>query len=692
MNFSLLLDWRNLKAHSLRSLLTTLAIALGVAMVLAAAIVGQAVSQQADRLDRQPQGLEGTTFIVQLGLAMIGAIMLFAAGFVILNAFAIAVTNRTRQLGILRALGMTRRQMIARLLSEAGLLGLLGALLGLLLGLGLAWAVIRLTGSRTTPVVPWWGWPSSLLLGLGVTTLAALLPARQAGQADPLEALYPRRRPSAGGWYIRCGGRWGRILLLATLPAIAALALLGRPQFYPSLLLVLVGQAVLLLAAVLLLPALLAGAARRARAIAARRLQWAGWLVPGRLAADNLLRNRLRSVLTAGALVAILTTIVGSSGLLTAILKGGLRGYFQLFNEDAMLVPDIAGLLASGDLSMDNTYARLTTEAVLDPALVEAVEGAALQGGFTVERIGFAPIPAELGPIPGSPGVFVEPELFLGLGNFDFFQGDPVEALELLQRGRAVLLFPIVAERLQLGVGDAVAVQTRHGEIPFTVAGIGGNGYSFAAFSYADGEDYFDLTGPSWLGLIVPPGQDVDSAVAQVRAVLEPFEGVAIGRLDDAALEATWFKMIDQLQLLLNALLLLAVLVAAVGVVNTMVINVAERRRELFLLRAIGASRRQVQRAVMIEAVLLGLLGSIVAIGLGLAMLALFVLALTPGGTSSMGFRVSWQLAWQTLLPALRDLGLTSAVVLLVGPAVAALAAYWPARLALRTGAGRPGE
>jgi hypothetical protein len=183
-------------------------------------------------------------------------------------------------------------------------------------------------------------------------------------------------------------------------------------------------------------------------------VRWLG--TAGRLAADNLGRNKLRAVLTAGALTAALTTIIATSGLMTATFKGGLGTYFGFFNEDGMLMPDIAALFASGELSLENSYEKLTTGAALDPALVQAVESLTESGLF---------------------------------------------------------------------------------------------------------------------------GEDVDAAIAQVQSAIEPFEGVSVGKMTPEALEATWFKIFDQVQMLLNALLLLAVIVAALGVVNTVVINVAERRR-----------------------------------------------------------------------------------------------------------------
>jgi len=288
----------------------------------------------------------------------------------------------------------------------------------------------------------------------------------------------------------------------------------------------------------------------------------------GRLAAHNLTRNKLRTVLTAGALTIGLTAIIATSALLTVSLKGGLNVYFGLFHEDGMIIPDIPALLASGEISIENSMDMASIE--LDPALVEAVAELSFD---PLVYYGFAPIPAELSTMLGAPGVFVEPEIFLPLGNFDFFEGDADSALEMMQGGHAMLLMPIVAERLGVGVGDVVLVQTPHGEVEFTVAGIGGTSTNFTVFSYADGETYFDLSRPSWLGIVAPEEQDVDTVLKQVRDAIAPFEDVVVFDMRDSGVGGL-FKVIDQLQTMLNALLLLAVIVAGLGVINYQTVRI----------------------------------------------------------------------------------------------------------------------
>ena len=623
-------------------------------------------------------GIAFNTLLIQGGLVMVGMIILFAAGFVILNAFAMSTTARTREIGALRALGMTRRQVIRTVLAEAGLLGLVGAGTGMLAGLGLAWGVMRAMGllGDVPFIVPWWGMVFSPFLGLGVTLAGALQPAWRASRVPPLVAVRSETT-IASGWYIRSGGRVGLVLLLLVLPALAAYGQIVRPGIWMAMAVTGVGIATLLIATVLLLPAMVVPTAAFCRPVLVRWLSTAG-----RLAADNLGRNKLRSALTAGALVAGLTMMTATSGLLTLFLEGSIGLIGPMSHEDIFVIRDFVAMMASGEMSLDNVYQAMS-DFTLDPALAGDLDPLVKAGVIEIERVGIAPVPPELATVPTgiAGGMFVDPEVFLRIGNFDFFKGDPETALEWMQRGRAVLLQPLAAERLGVSVGDTIPIETSRGEIDFTVAGVGGSSLFSPIFSYADGEAYFDLAGLFQLNIVVREGEDIEAVLAQVQEIVRPFPGVVAMRDVDAVIdEAT--RMFDQFQTLLKALLLLAAVVAALGVVNTMVINVAERGREIGLLRAVGATQRQVRRAVVAEAATLGLTAAFIASGLGLAMLLVYVLVVTPNGWGALGVRADGATIWRSLLSALGDMGVTALVSLIFAPLVAALAAIYPARQA----------
>ncbi|MBN1658548.1 MAG: FtsX-like permease family protein [Anaerolineae bacterium] len=679
---------RTITAHRGRSVLTLLSIASGVAMVLAAAIVGQAASRQAERLS-ESERVMGNVVLVQIGLAVVGLIILFAAGFVILNAFAMSVTGRARELGALRALGMTRglrRDGVMRLvLGEAALLGLAGTAVGLAAGLGLAWGVMQAMGTlEGAPLaVPAWGPAVAVCMGLGVTLVAAFQPAWSAGRVSPLAAA---RTDGAGdaGRPTRLGAtgllpRAGGALLGLALVGSVTYGLAGRPDVWAAQAAVLPAQALMMLATALLLPWLVGPAAALCRPLLTRLLG-----TSGRLAADNLARNRARTALTAGGLTAGLVVIVASSGLMTAGLKGGIVRIRSAVNEDSFIAGDLPEMVASQQLTVDNFFQFIAAADLgydLDAVLCD-LEPLVASGSLQVIRYRFQAIPAELSAIPGAPGLCADPELYLDIGNFDFFQGDAATARAWMARGRAVLLMPIAADRLGVGVGDEVPVRTPRGTFPYTVAGIGGGGMMMPVLAYADCEADFRVTSPSFLGLVVP-GDDPErtaAVLAQVAQVVAPHDGVVL--LDLHASLDPVVEMVTRLEVLLDGLLLLAVVVAALGVVNTVVINVAERRREIGLLRAVGATQRQVRQAIVAEAAVVGLLAAVVAGALGLLMLLTWGAVVLPNGTESVGVRADPETVRLTVGAGLGDWAAAAAVALAFGPLVAGLAAYVPARRA----------
>lgn len=671
------LAWRALSRHRLRSLLTGLAISLGVGTVLAGAIVGQAAGRQAGQMSAQ--GVMANTVLMQAGLLGAGGLLLFAACFIILNALSMSLAQRMHEIGILRAVGMTHRQARRMVLAEAWLLGLAGAAGGIALGLALAWGVMRAMGTlQDVPFeVPWWGLVLSPLLGLAVTTAGALQPARQAGRVAPMAAIRPLET-LATGWYMQRGKRLGAALLVLALAAVA-LGPITRPSIWAAQAAVMAGQAALLAAGVLILPAAIDRLAAACRPFMARRLG-----VEGRLAAGNVERNRLRATLTTGAMTAGLVAIVATSGLMTAGLKGGLRRFGAMLHEDLFVVHNLPLLVASGELSVENFYQFIAAEGdrfELNP-VVDALQPLVKAGVIQIERHRFVPVPAILAPVPGSPAIAVDPQTFLQIGNYDFYEGDAQTALAWMERGPAVLLQPIVAERLRVRVGDAVAVQTRQGIVDFTVAGIGGSGWNMPVVTYDVAVAYLGATGPTHIGIVAQDRAGVEAALDQVRQAISPFAGQGViayhydNPFDPLA------AMVGRMERLIDGLLSLAVVIAALGVVNATAANVAERRREIGLLRAVGATRRQVRRSVVAEAALLGLIAAIIAGGLGALMLLVWLALTLPNGTASVGVRPDWTTVQMVALAAGRDLALAWAAALIGGPLAAGLAAYLPARAA----------
>jgi len=665
---------RNLSQARTRSLLSTLAVALGVAMTVAADVTSNAI------LNALASSRDAQTFMAGLldqldrMLVLVGVMIACAAGFLVLNAFAMAVTQRRQQIGALRALGTTRRQVMQLMFVEALLIGGAGALLGLLAGPLLGRATIALIevvlGEGVFIFAPSSASPATMLLaaalGLGVTLLSVLLPARQATRISPLEALRQHRAEKIGGTMpVRRALAAG--LIAAALGIYLAVAPPGewvQPPWDARLTVLLALVWLGCLGA--MLPVLIGGAGRGLRRPLTRL-----WGATGRLMADNLRRGRGRVTVTALTLAVALTTIVSVSG-------------FMSFMWDALMRPKIesmaqmgAWMVTSFDFASGMTgYAGL--ESLMLPHEAAAEVEQAVWGRAGTLGWSFAIVP-ELAFWGDSYFSFVMDADALpatGVHFFDFLEGDWPSALPIMRDGCGVLVAPSVAARNGVSLGDTFAVTGRDGPVSCTVAGIG-SPYVGASIVGAAASDAFDVAGP--IGLLVwpLPGSDRAALEADLQAVTSRRAGAEFRELDDMA--AMQIKVLDALPTLFNALLLLAVAAAALGVVNTTVMSVAERRRELGLLRAAGATRRQVSAVVVGEAALIGLLGSglgwIAGVGVTL------ILAVTYGGNGwGLPDLDLWAAAWQAAGPAL----LNGLLGLLAAPPLCAAAAWLPVRAIVR--------
>ncbi len=349
--------------------------------------------------------------------------------------------------------------------------------------------------------------------------------------------------------------------------------------------------------------------------------------------------------------------------------------------EDVFITGDIRSLIADEELTFENFFQFIAQdEQLFDlPAGIEALQPLVDQGLIQIERNRFVVIPSELSALPGAPGNFVDLDIFLPIGSFEFFEGDVDSALEMANDGPVVLLQPVIAERFGVQVGDQLPIQTAVGEIDFTVAGIGGSGWNMTIFNYPDAEAYFNVTFPSHIGVVIDENKDFDEVLTQINEIIDPIPDIAVQEFANPfdALSG----IINRLTLLLNGLLMVAVVVATLGVINTIVINVTERIKEIGLLRAVGATTRQVRQTIVAEAAVLGFISAIIAGTLGFLLILLFGL-LVPGITSSLGVGGKWETIRVLLRAGLRDWGIAAAVSLFFGPLVAGTAAYFPARQA----------
>ncbi len=528
---------------SLRQVRAELAQALGPAYAVSLA-------------SRPGQNIQLWQQLVLGGLAFVDALTLAGSVGLVCAIFAASAQARRRQIGLLRAAGATRRQVLALLLAEAALLGLLGSGLGLALGILLAWigagVVLPGGGVPTLPPLP----PGALLLaaavGAGGSLAGALLPAWRAARQPPMVALRP---------------------------------LYAGPLNHAA-----------------------SGFLQRAGASLARRWPEAP------LAAANLGRERGRAVLVVATLALVLAMALGNVGVLSLVGEELPATFRRLAGGDFVVLPALT------TISLRELAGQDTSDAPpLSPDLLAALDGlrdrAWLMAGTTADV-------EVLQVFPGQPTLLLDVEGYARMGGFRFQAGSWPGALEAFARGPAVLLESVVARRLGLGLGDALRLDTLQGPVNFVVAGIGSSEFTTCVLSLADGERYFGANEINAVEVKIRPGADRD---AVRRALLDAVQahGGTLLSLDEVTAQLR--EVFRQARLSICLLVAVTGLVAGLGVINAMLANVAGRRREIGLLRAVGATRRQVGRLILAEMAWLGTGAALLGTALGWAATALFL-------------------------------------------------------------------
>lgn len=590
------------------------------------------------QLARAQAGFAGLAFLF-------GMVALAVGAFLVANTLAMTLAERTREIGLLRAAGTTSRQVLGIFLRQGVFLSLFGGLAGVILGLavsGLMIGFLRSTRAVLVTGVPFH--PGALLLafllGAGVAMAGAAIPALVAARVSPLDALRPSRQPGR-----TLGGRlpWVAGLVIAAVAVgMAAYPLQrGDASLGGSLAAVAVLLAGTLLVAFLLQPL---------AALVGRPFTWF-FGAEGLLGRANLARDRVRTGLTVGALVIGLAAVValGSvSGSARATADRWVGSILPGGHAVRLGVPDEVENVRATFEGITGTRSAAPIVELPAVALVgDAQREVALAG--------------------------IDPTVYQDEGALIFVAGRRSSAFQALRDGGAVLVPEPMAERDGLAVGDALQL-ARPGEEAqaFQVAGV--IAYSLPArtndgallLSLADARDRFGATQASLWALV--PQEGIPDA-AYREAVAETARGLAAEPLTAADLASDLGRTLDRVIGLFDVLALLAVLIGALGIVNTLAVGVVERAREIAILRSHGMTVGQVQAMVVAEAAIIGAVGGIAAVGTGL---------LVGWATVSLGaprdFAAGLSIPWLLLV-----------AVVLLGIGVAAAAGIYPARVAART-------
>jgi putative ABC transport system permease protein len=585
---------------------------------------------------------------VVAGLGFIGLLSLLVGGFLIYNTFAMTVAERTHEVGLLRALGTTRSQVVGLVLVEAALLGVLGAGVGVLLGLGMAVGMrelvsVTVNNELTGLVVLPQHIILGLVLGVGVALAAGLVPALRAARLSVVETIQQRHRGE--GLISRRQVVAGLFLVLLSLIIMVGHAL--RPMDIPfevTFLLVislLVGVALLLPAAI---PPL--------EQLTGRVLGLLG--VEGRLGGRNLARRPGRSALTAGALMFGLASLITIAAVAISGKNMGLEYIDKSLNADLWVFSPQPMPYSLGAEFETLPEIEIVGGATILPTRLILPER--FRGSESEVDIVFKPFDLERA---------AKFELLFAPDG-----GSQEEALARLADGGAVLISSALREWYGFDLGDTIRLQTLQGPVDFEVAGItldlSTNGYAVDG-TWSDAKRYFGSDEPTIYAVHVTSGNDPEIVGQQILNRWEDTHNLRIETL--AEFRTRVAQEAERMMALYNTMVLVGVVVAALGVANTLLMNVLERRREIGMLRSLGMTRGQILKLVLAEAVALGALGGVLGIVLGV-WLSYFVVS---GSTSMSGYELPYTFP-------------TSAVIasVLIAIIVPALAGLWPAWRALR--------
>jgi putative ABC transport system permease protein len=603
-----------------------------------------------EQASQETSELEKNLGFLQTFLLIFAYVAIFVGAFIIFNTFSITIAQRTREFGLLRTLGASRAQVMRAVVEEGLMLGLFGAALGLLGGIALAPGLNALFKSfgidlpSTGLVIATRTVVVSLLVGVVVTVLAGFLPAVRATRVPPLAAMregvgIPRTTLSRRALIIRF------VIVIAVLVGL-------RIAFGGGGALLVLG---ILIAArfARLLVRLRRGEAppryRITRGVAhgvGRLVRWRG--VTGRLAEENAIRQPGRTLTTAAALTVGIALVA-----IVAVLASGLKA----------TIDNAVDRNFAGDLIIENSQA--SNEAAIPAAVAPALRR--VPGVATVTPIAFT-VGRLRTSVDNEAITAIEPKSFERVYRIEWEHGSNATLLGLDETGTVVKKG--FAESHHIKVGQELEVLTptdRHvrvrvdgiaqdntgllGDLTITLA------LARSAFGQREDALNFVSYAPGYTNAQVQP------AVNRVLAASFP---------QTRSRTATQFKedqakQVNGLLAFIYVLLALSVIVSLFGIVNTLILSIYERTRELGMLRAIGTSRRQVRQMIRYESLITALIGGV--FGLVIGVVAAFLI--TTLAFSGSGYVQSYPVG-------------TLAILLVVAGLAGMLAAQLPARRAAR--------
>jgi putative ABC transport system permease protein len=625
------------------------------------------------RPSHRSEQVERMVRAMQLNLATLGAVGLLVGLLLVYNTVAYAVVQRRREIGIVRALGLSRGGVCALFLGEAAAMGLAGGVLGSVMGVTLARGLVALLNRTVSELYVSLGtmsvdvglgltapleiWGQGCALGIFVSMIGAVGPSLEASRTAPARAL------AAGDYEAKQGLRAAPLAWVGAGGLVVAglLAIPGPVRGVP-----LWGYAsafCLLLSLSCLAPGIVRGVGVLVHA------RWSAThgYGPGalaRIAGDQIARAPGRNSVTVSALMVGLAVMVGVGVMIHSFRRTVEHWIDQTILADFVVAPtswlqgDESGMLSKRiPLSWRNTVAAIPGVAVVDSYRELSVE------------------------VQGRPVSLVSRDLRIHAerSRYLFLEGNSAETLRRTVAAEGVVVSEVLAETLGIRFGHALRLVTPSGEVAFPVMGV------FYDYATDGGKVVMDtaLYRRLWQDettTVLAVYLEKGAQTAEVRRRLAE----TVGReghvvvISNGALKTEIVAIFDRTFRVTYALEIIAVVIALLGIINTLLTSVLERQRELAILRAIGASHRQITWLVLWESFYLGLLGATLGVVGGVLLSVLLIEVINK---QSFGWTIQWTFPIGVLVQAV---GLALAAALVAGYAPARWAARQPVAEGLR--------
>jgi putative ABC transport system permease protein len=561
------------------------------------------------RSDSRSGQIEKMVSAFHLNLTALSFISLIVGMFLIYNTISISVIQRRREIGILRSIGLTRSQLLALFISEAGLIGLLGSLMGLGMGIGLAKLMLYFVSRTITALYilvkteHLFISPSVLMAGFGLGMFASILsslgPAKEASKVPPREALALGTLEKKVKIRLKLFNLIGIGLLTLSLLFALQKPIDHRPIFgFLAALLILIGISFMIPSLTTFLNRLLAP------------LLHFLFGVEAKLASRYIHDSMARTVITIAALMTALSMLISVSIMILSFRKTVDLWVEQSINGDVFIFP--------GSYSITGYSALLPIEV---SRTLSSLPGVKAVDSFRALEVEYQGQPAVIASVDG--------EVFLNMKVIRFTEGNPKAILKQFAAGQSILVTESFSLRHQVKAGDRIKLNTPKGEKDFFISGVFYDYSTDWGMVLVEKKLFQSLWNDETLhsaGIYLKEGVSLEAFKQSFRERYSKSYRLFV--VSHRELRNEVLKIFDQTFTITYALEFIAIIVAILGIINSLNALIIERQRDIGILRAVGGSRRQVEKVTLIEAGMIGFFSHILGLlcGFILSILLIYVI------------------------------------------------------------------